>query len=52
VTLMNGTTGEVLAGPLALPKYTPASLTSYNGHAWVGFHDTGTVVRVDRAKSG
>jgi hypothetical protein len=50
VTLMNGTTGEVLAGPLALPKYTPASLTSYNGHAWVGFHDTGTVVRVDRAK--
>lgn len=52
VTLMNGETGEVVAGPVALPEYTPASFTSWDGRAWVGFHDSGTVVRVDRDKSG
>jgi len=48
VTLMDGFTGDVLGGPVSLPGHTPASLTSYDGHAWVGFHDTGTVVRIDR----
>ena len=48
VTLVNGVTGEALAGPLELPHHGPASLTSYNGHAWVGFHDSGDVVRIDR----
>ena len=51
VTLMNGESGDVLAGPVDLPHHTPASLTSYDGHAWVGFHDSGVVVRVDRDKS-
>jgi hypothetical protein len=48
VTLMDGFTGEVVGGPISLPGHTPASLTSYDGHAWVGFHDTGTVIRIDR----
>jgi hypothetical protein len=52
VTLMNGLTGDVLAGPLPLPEFTPASFSSYDGHAWVGFHDTGTVVRIDRDRAG
>ena len=50
VTLMNGFTGEVLGGPVSLPGHTPASFTSYDGRAWVGFHDSGTVVRIDRHK--
>lgn len=52
VTLMDGETGEVLAGPVALPEFTPASFTSWDGHAWVGFHDSGEVIRIDRDKSG
>lgn len=48
VTLMNGETGGVLAGPLELPYHPPASITSYDGHAWIGFHDAQVVVRVDR----
>jgi hypothetical protein len=47
VTLMNGDTGDVVAGPLELPHHTPASLTSYGGHAWVGFHDAQDVLRID-----
>jgi hypothetical protein len=47
VTLIDGATGETLAGPLALPDSTPASLSAFDGHAWVGFHDTGRIVRVD-----
>jgi hypothetical protein len=46
MTLMNGETGQVLAGPIALPQHTPASITSYLGYAWVGFHDTGLVIRI------
>jgi hypothetical protein len=47
VTLIDGATGETLAGPLPLPDVTPASLSAFDGHAWVGFHDTGRIVRVD-----
>jgi Tol biopolymer transport system component len=47
VTLLDGATGETLAGPLALPDTTPASLSAFDGHAWVGFHDTGRIVRID-----
>jgi Tol biopolymer transport system component len=47
VTLIDGATGEILAGPLALPDTTPATLSAFDGHAWVGFHDTGRIVRVD-----
>jgi hypothetical protein len=52
VTLVDGTTGEVVAGPVALPGRTPASITSYGGHAWVGFHDSGNIVRIDRCHPG
>jgi hypothetical protein len=48
ITLMDGTTGRVLAGPLALTDTTPATLSAFDGHAWIGFHDTGQVVRIDR----
>jgi len=48
VTLMNGDTGDVVAGPLKLPHPGPACITSFDGHAWVGFHDTGDVIRIDR----
>jgi hypothetical protein len=48
VTLLDGETGGVLAGPLVLPYHAPASITSYNGHAWIGFHDAQVVVRIDR----
>ena len=47
VTMLDGSTGEVLAGPLALPQHTPATISALDGHAWMGFHDTGTVVRID-----
>jgi hypothetical protein len=45
---MEGDRGDVVAGPLELPHHGPASITSYDGHAWVGFHDSGDVVRIDR----
>jgi hypothetical protein len=47
VTMLDGTSGEVLAGPLALPQHTPATISALDGHAWVGFHDTGTLLRID-----
>jgi hypothetical protein len=52
VTLINGVTGKVLGGPLALPDTTPASISAYNGHAWIGFHDTGRLLRIDRCALG
>jgi hypothetical protein len=52
VTLINGVTGKVIGGPLALPDTTPASISAYNGHAWVGFHDTGRLLRIDRCAFG
>ena len=53
VTLVNGGTGEVLAGPLSLPasEHTPGTIFAFNGHAWIGFHDTGTLVRIDISSS-
>jgi DNA-binding beta-propeller fold protein YncE len=47
VTMLDGSTGEVLAGPLALPQHTPATISALDGHAWIGFHDSGTVFRID-----
>jgi hypothetical protein len=52
VTSIDGMTGQVLGGPLALPDTTPASISAYNGHAWVGFHDTGRLLRIDTCASG
>jgi hypothetical protein len=51
VTLMNGKTGDVLGGPLELPHLAPASITSYDGHAWIGSHDAQVVIRIDRDPS-
>jgi hypothetical protein len=47
VTLLGGRSGIVLAGPIPLPDVTPASISAANGHAWIGFHDSGRVIRVD-----
>lgn len=44
VTLLDGTTGQPLAEPVALPDMTPARITAFDGHAWVGFHDSGRLV--------
>jgi hypothetical protein len=47
VVLIDGHTGQVLAPPVPLPDTTPATLSAFDGHAWVGFHDTGRIVRID-----
>jgi hypothetical protein len=47
VVLIDGATGEVLAQPIPLADTTPASLSAFGGHAWVGFHDTGRILRID-----
>jgi hypothetical protein len=51
VTLLDGRTGEVLGGPLPLPDTTPATISAFDGHAWIGFHDSGQLVRIDAAKT-
>jgi hypothetical protein len=47
VTLFDGNTGKPLAGPLSLPDTSPSSISANDGHAWIGFHDSGRVIRVD-----
>jgi hypothetical protein len=47
VTLIDGSSGAVLAGPIPLPDVTPAYISAANGHAWVGFYDSGLLLRVD-----
>lgn len=47
VTLVDGVSGDIVAGPLALPSFTPATISAFRGHAWVGFHDEGRVLRID-----
>jgi hypothetical protein len=47
VTLIDAATGKVLAGPIPLPDTTPATISAFDGHAWVGFHDSGNVFRID-----
>jgi outer membrane protein assembly factor BamB len=50
VTLVDGLTGQVVGGPLSLPDVTPATISASDGHAWVGFHDTGRLLRIDATK--
>jgi hypothetical protein len=47
VILVDGVNGEVVAGPLALPSITPATISAFEGRAWIGFHDEGRVIRID-----
>jgi hypothetical protein len=47
VTLIDGVNGELMGGPLALPSITPATISAFEGHAWIGFHDGGRVIRID-----
>jgi hypothetical protein len=47
VTLVDAVTGDVLGGPLPLPDATPATISAFDGHAWIAFHDTGSFLRVD-----
>jgi hypothetical protein len=51
VTVLDGTTGEVLAGPLSLPG-NPSSIVAFGGRAWVGYYNSGTVIEVDLCKPG
>ena len=48
VTMLDGNTGEILAGPLRLPDHTPATIAAFHEHVWIGFHDTGTILQVGR----
>ncbi len=48
VTLMNGVTGAVLGGPVALPGADAASISAFDGSAWVGFYGSDRLVRIDR----
>ncbi len=47
VTLVDGVNGAIVGGPLALPSITPATISAFDGHAWIGFHDGGRVIRID-----
>ena len=47
VTLVDGVNGTIMGGPLALPSITPATISSFDGRAWIGFHDGGRVIRID-----
>jgi hypothetical protein len=47
VTLIDAVTGDVLGGPLPLPDATPATISAFDGHAWIAFHDTGSLLRID-----
>ena len=47
VTLVDGVNGEIVGGPLALPSVTPATISAFDGRAWIGFHDGGRVIRID-----
>jgi hypothetical protein len=51
VTLLDGRSGEVLAGPLPLPDTTPATISAFDGHAWIGFHDSGQLLRIDASET-
>jgi hypothetical protein len=48
VTLVDGSNGQLVAGPLHLPSITPATISAFDGHAWIGFHGDGRVIRIDR----
>ncbi|MEP6665555.1 MAG: hypothetical protein ABJA81_03810 [Nocardioidaceae bacterium] len=48
VTLIDGVFGDVLAGPLALNDTTPATISAFDGHAWVGFHDSQVMLEIGR----
>jgi hypothetical protein len=47
VTLIDGSSGAVLAGPIPLPDVSPAYISAANGHAWVAFFDSGLLLRID-----
>ena len=47
VTLVDGVNGEIAGGALALPSITPATISAFDGRAWIGFHDGGRVIRID-----
>ena len=51
VTLIDGASGEVLAGPLSIPG-TPSSIAAFQGRAWVGYYNSGTVLEIDRCDPG
>lgn len=51
VALYDGASGELLAGPLELPDTTPATIAAFRTRAWIGFHDSGQILRIDPVRS-
>jgi hypothetical protein len=51
VTLVDAGTGDVLGASLPLPDVTPATIAAFDGHAWIAFHDTGRLLRIDAIRS-
>jgi hypothetical protein len=47
VVVVDAENGQLL-GTLPLPDHTPATISAWNDHAWVGFHDSGRVIRIDQ----
>jgi hypothetical protein len=51
VTLIDGRSGEVVAGPLPIDG-RPASIAAFQGRAWVGYYRTGNVTEIARCRPG
>ena len=47
VVLIDATSGALLSDPVPLPEALPAGFAAADGHAWVAFHQTGRVYRID-----
>ena len=49
VVAIDAEAGRRVGSPVPLPDVTPATISAWNQHAWIGFHDEGTVIRIDLA---
>ena len=47
VVAIDAGSGRRVGSPVPLSDVTPATISAWNQHAWVGFHDSGTVIRID-----
>ncbi|MGZ5319412.1 MAG: hypothetical protein ACXWFT_13415, partial [Actinomycetota bacterium] len=49
VVAIDAEAGRRVGSPVPLPDVTPATISAWNQHAWIGFHDEGKVIRIDLA---
>jgi hypothetical protein len=49
VVAIDAESGRRVGSAVPLPDVTPATISAWNQHAWIGFHDEGTVIRIDLA---